>query len=107
MNEYARCRDARLTLPVHIHALYGGCRGLFGVGIRENYNRILAAAHALEIGRSLFGDGPAARNRSDQADAAYIRMPHQGRAGLAVAGEYIDHPAGEYAVAQFAESQAR
>jgi len=59
MNEYARCRAARLTLPVHIHALDGGCRGLFGVGIGEitigflppssRLTRLRSAAAALAV----------------------------------------------------------
>ena len=75
MHEDPRGRAARLSLPVHIHALDGGCRGLFGVGIGENHNRILAAefqADALEIGRRRFGGGSAGRYRSDEADAVPV-----------------------------------
>ena len=110
VDENPRGRAARLTLPVHIHAADGGGRGLLGIGVGENDNRILAAefeADALEIGGGLFGDGPACRHRPDEADAPHIRVPHQSRTDLAVASEDIDDAIWENAVAQFAEPQAR
>jgi hypothetical protein len=58
------------------------------------------------VGR-LFGDGPPRQHRSDKADATHIRVAHQSRTDLAVAGEDVDDPVGKNAVAQFAEPQAR
>jgi hypothetical protein len=99
-----------LPLPVHIHALDGGSRRLFGIGVGKDHDRIFTAefeADPLEARGRFLSNVAAGRYRTDKANAVHIRMPHQRGPDKPVAGDDIYDPIGKHAFAQFPKTETR
>src|SRR6185503_12522788 len=110
VHEDARSRAARLALPVHVHSLDRGARGLLRIRVGEDDDRVLAAElerHALQsLGRAL-RDEPAGLDGADEPDAIHQGVRDELGARDAIARDDVHHARREEAFGEERNVEAR